>query len=86
MSNPLTTPRWHEIILELYRNNSKSKYCQKLGRRINGSLTHVRNVVNILESRNLIRIIPLKKIKMIELTDKGKKVAEAIFAIKSELN
>ena len=69
----------------LYKTPDKYRYCQKLNIGIRGSLTHLRQVVRLLEANELIEIIPTKKIKRIHLTERGKNVARAILEIKSEI-
>jgi len=86
MADKLRIPRWHEVLLEIYKNGKRPKYCQRIGRKINGSLTYLRNVVDIMAKEGLVKIIPLRKIKRIEITGKGIRIASAILAIKSELH
>lgn len=86
MIKHLRLPKWNEIILEIYRNRRGFSYSQKLNRRVKGSIGYFGYMVKALASKNLVRIIPTKNIKRLELTDKGKKVASAISDIKSEID
>ena len=50
-----------------------------------GSLTHLREIVRLLEKYELIEIVPTKKIKQINLTEKGRRASIHIMKLKSEL-
>ena len=84
--NSLTFPRWNEVLVAIYNNNGKTSYCQRINRRVKGSLTHLRNIVKLLEKKSLIEIQSMKKIKRLVLTEKGKRVTVALQQVKEELN
>lgn len=86
MITKLALPRWHHVIIELYRKNIRPKYSQRLNRKIKGSINHLRQIVRMLSKKGLVRIIPSNKIKHLELTKRGEKVASAILEIKAELS
>ena len=81
----LRIPRWHDVLLEIYKNTEKMSYCEKLNRRIKASLTHLREIVKLLAKHKLIKIVPSKKINLLAITEKGKRVASSILHLKTEL-
>jgi len=85
MTCSLYLPRWNDVLVEIYSSANGNRYCQKLNRGVKGSLTHLREVVRLLEKYELIEIVPTKKIKQINLTEKGKRVCINIMNLKSEL-
>jgi predicted transcriptional regulator len=85
MKNHLRLPRWNDILLEIYKNQDRNNYCQRLNRNIRGSISHLREVVRLLAKSELINIERQKKIKRLILTEKGQKVTLAIMTIKSAL-
>ena len=86
MIQNLRLPRWNDILVEIHRNQQRENYCKNLIRRVRGSLTHISDTVAILAERGLVEIDGSQKIKRIVLTEKGKKVAESIMIIRSEMN
>ena len=85
MSDKLTLPIWIEIIIEILKKNGRSTYCETLGRKGIGSLTHIRKLVKTMEKNGLIEIIQDSKINKISITDKGIRVATALMQIKTEI-
>lgn len=85
MIQELRFPRWNDILVEIYRSQDRGNYCQKLNRRIRGSLTHVRETVRILADEGMVEITSNEKAKKILLTERGRKVAESIMALRSEM-
>lgn len=85
MAVTLGLPRWNDVLVEIHRCQEKYCYCEKLNRVINGSLTHLREIVKALELKNIIEIKPTKKIRMIKLTEKGKRIISALLQLKEEL-
>lgn len=81
----LRIPRWNDVLVELHRAQDRHSYCERLNRRIKASLTHVREIVKMLVRHRLVKVQPMKKIKHLALTDKGKRVAGSIIHIKTEL-
>lgn len=86
MRNCLTLPRWNEILIEIYKTQDRNNYCQKLNRKIRGSLTHLRDMVRLLAKHNFIEINSGNKIKRLILTEKGKIITSALLVIKAELS
>ena len=86
MTCSLYLPRWNDVLVEIYGAANENRYCQKLNRGVKGSLTHLREVVRLLERYELIEIVPTKKIKQINLTEKGRRVCIHIINLKSEVN
>jgi len=85
MPKLLNFPRWNDILVEIKKNNEKNRYCERLNRKIKGSRSYIREVVKKLVKNNLIKIKPTRKIKWLELTDKGSRVTESIIQMRSEL-
>lgn len=81
----LYLPKWSKIITEIYKTPEHYRYCQKINRGVKASLNHLRTVIKLLETAQLIEIVPTKKIKRINLTEKGKRVAVYILNIESEI-
>lgn len=78
-------PRWSDVLVEIYKKEEIHRYCEKLNRGVKGSLSHLREIVKLLEKYDLIEITPTRKIKRINLTERGKKVSISIINIQSEL-
>jgi predicted transcriptional regulator len=85
MLSGLRVPRWNDVLLEIHKSQERYRYCEKLFRRIDGSKTQIREIVKQLERSNLITINHLSKIKKLNLTEKGRKIALSIMTIKLEL-
>ena len=81
----LKLPRWHDVLLTIYRQKEDHRYSSKLNRYIKGSLTHLRIIIKRLEQNGLIRILPHKNKKCLVLTEKGERIALAIINIRTEL-
>ena len=73
------------MLVEIHRAVERDRYCQRLNRRVRGSLNHLREIVRLLEMYGLIKVMPAGKINRIKLTDKGKRVTTCILKMKSEL-
>jgi len=85
MITRLTSPRWHDVLLELRKSPDKERYCERLNRRVKASLTQVREIVRLLAQHDLIAIMPANKIKYLLLTDRGISVSGLLFEIRSVL-
>jgi hypothetical protein len=85
MPHTIRLPKWSDILIEIYRSQESRRYCEKLNRRIRGSMTHLREVVKWLAQNQLITITPTTKVKQLALTEKGVKVAEYIINMKLEM-
>jgi predicted transcriptional regulator len=85
MHHIIRLPRWSDILIEIYKSQETNRYCEKLNRRVRCSLTHLREVVRWLAENELITITPTSKVKQLELTDKGGRVAQYIIRMKLEL-
>jgi predicted transcriptional regulator len=85
MPHTIRLPKWSDILIEIYRSQENRRYCEKLNRRIRGSMTHLREVVKWLAQNQLITITPTTKVKQLALTEKGVKVAEYIINMKLEM-
>ena len=73
------------VLLAILKARGRDSYCEKLYKRLGCSRTYIREVVAALERQRLIRFVPCARIKAIVLTDRGRKIAESILIIKSEL-
>ena len=82
----LKMPRWNDVLLAIYKSREDCRYCEKLNRTVRASRTHIREIVKVLARHRLIEIIHTKKVKRLELTEKGRKIAAYILQIRSELN
>lgn len=82
----LTLPKWCDVLLVIYKCPENKRYCQKFTSNVNTTINHIREIVKVLEKEKLIQIKPMKKIKQIQITEKGKEVALSIQKIKIELN
>jgi len=81
----LNLPKWGDVLVEIYKAREHNRYCQRINREVKASINHLRAIVKMLEGAKLIEIVPTKKIKRINLTEKGESVATSIMKIKSEL-
>jgi predicted transcriptional regulator len=79
-------PKWSEVLLGIYKTPENKRYCQKITRNVKSTINHIRAIVKVLAKAKLIKIIPTKKIKHIQLTEKGKEVATSLINIKSAIN
>ena len=85
MISSLNHPVWHDVIVEIRRLPEQQRYCQKVLRGLSGSAHHVREIVKLLAHSNLVEIIPKTKIKKIRITESGKRIADLIIQLRSEL-
>lgn len=85
MIQKLRLPRWNDVLLELYKDQQRQNYCEKLNRRVKTSRSHIQAIVKLLEENGLITITPGKKLKRLTLTDRGKEIALAIQQLRLEL-
>lgn len=61
------------------------RYSEKLHRHVKGSMSHLRVVLRMLEKHELLRVEPTSKVRRLVLTEKGRKVAMHLLAIRGEL-
>lgn len=85
MGELLHLPKWSNVLIGIYKTPEYKRYCQKINREVKASINHLRAIVRLLEEAKLIEIIPSRKIKRINMTEKGKRVVVNILNIKSEL-
>jgi len=85
MTASLHSPLWHEVLLAIRKSPERERYSERLNRRVQISLTRVRDLVKLLAIHDLVRFKPTKKIKYIELTEKGVRVSSLLFEMRSEL-
>ena len=85
MLSRLRVPRWNDVLLAIHQTPEKHRYTQKIITKTKASSTQVGEIIKQLEKYNLIEINPGLKIKKINLTEKGKKIALAVMSIKLEL-
>jgi predicted transcriptional regulator len=86
MISSLTMPRWNDVLLAMYKSREDCRYCEKLNRTVRASRTHIREIIRAMARHGLIEIIESSKIKRLELTEKGKKIAAYVLGIRSELS
>ena len=82
----LTLPKWCDVLIVIYKTPESKRYCQKFTSNVDTTINHIREIVRVLQDAKLVEIKPTKKIKRIELTEKGKEVAQSIQKIKITLN
>ena len=82
----LKDPLWQQLIIQIYKRRPKQRYLSRIHRNLKGSLTHLRVILQRLQERGLILINRKQNRKMLELTQKGEKVAIALLTLKSEIN
>lgn len=85
MTSDLRLPRWNDVLIAIYKNQDRENYCEKINRRVKGSLTHVREIVKQLDQAGLIETERETKINRLKLTSSGEKVANSIIEIRSNL-
>lgn len=85
MKERLRFPQWHTVLLAIYRSQESHRYCQRLNRKVRGSLTHLRIIVSRLARHKLVKVVPRRKINLINLTKKGEQVASSIMRLRSVL-
>lgn len=85
MTRRLRIPRWNDILIEIYKNQHRFRYCEKLYKIVNCSKTHMRQIVKQLAKHKLITIVPIRKMKALILTKKGEKLIEPLMLIRSEI-
>lgn len=86
MISSLRMPRWNDVLLAIYKSRGSCRYCEKLNRTVRASRTHIREIVRTMALHKLIEVIHTNKIKRLELTEKGKKIAGYVMGIRAELN
>ena len=85
MGELLHLPKWSDVLIQIYKAPEYKRYCQKINRDVKASINHIRYIVKLLEEAKLIEIIPTRKIKKINMTEKGEKIAVCILNMKTEL-
>ena len=78
-------PRWHDVLLAIHKSRERNRYCEKLNRIIKGSRSHLRELVKLLARLRLIEIHPTRKIKLLALTEKGKKTVASIMQMRTQI-
>ena len=86
MIQSLRLPRWNDVLFELYKDQQRHNYCEKLNRRVKTSRSHIQAIVKLLEKNGLVTITPGKKLKRLNLTQRGMDVAMAIHQLRVELS
>jgi len=81
----LVVPKWVELVIAVYNAPERGTYYQKLTQRADITSSYIRTLLLALEASGLIRRRPRKNIQYIELTEKGKEIAEMLMRIKQEV-
>jgi predicted transcriptional regulator len=81
----LHLPKWGDVLIAINKSQCHNRYSEKIIRSLQGSITHLRELIKALHYQDLIRIMPKKKIKYLEITDKGHRILNALQIIKFEL-
>jgi len=67
-----------KMIIELYMNSTEPMYGSTLAKRIDCTYSHVIKIVKVFEKYGLIDVHRKGRLNLIELTEKGRKVAKTI--------
>ena len=83
MSQAIYLPKWVELLIALYNTEKKYRYCGCLHRKTGITIRHIRNLVSDLEAIDFVVTYTHKnnKIKLIDLTDRGKEIAVSFLKI-----
>ncbi len=73
------------MILVALKNNSKSKYGSVLAKEVDCTYSHAVKILQEMESARLVNFEKQGRIKSINLTENGEKIAEHIERIKDML-
>ena len=86
MLNKLCLPQWSIILITLYHVAGPYSYCQKLYREVDTASSHIRRILSLMEINGFIMRKKDGRIKHIELTLKGRQVAEDVIKLKEDMN
>ena len=86
MTCSLRLMRWTDVLLAIHRSKDHHCYCERLYRVVGCSRTHIRVIAKRLAESELVEITPIRNVKMLSLTEKGRRVTISLLALKSELN
>jgi len=73
-----------EMLGVLYKEDGKV-YASKLAKLTDTTYSHVVRSLKKLQKLNLIKTVPIGRINMIKLTEKGKKIAEICHRLLTEI-
>lgn len=83
MSDNIYFPKWVELLVTLYNTPENKRYCGFLHRKTGITIRHLRTLVSELEDFNFVVVAKKRnnKIKYIDLTETGKRVALSLLKI-----
>ena len=67
-----------KMLIEMYMNSTEAMYGSTLAKRIDCTYSHVIKIIKIFEKYGLIEIQRKGRLNLIELTEKGRKIAKTI--------
>ncbi len=67
-----------KMLIEMYMNSTEPMYGSTLAKRIDCTYSHVIKIVKIFEKYGLINVHRKGRLNLIELTERGRKVAKLI--------
>jgi predicted transcriptional regulator len=85
MKKLITNVFFRKAPLEILKNMQKSTYCSEIARKSDITHSHIKDILNILESERFIIKEKIGRIVEIRLTEKGKKLSEYIFEMLEDL-
>ena len=86
MSKKIFLPKWTELLIVLYNTPEEQRYCGRRHRKTGMTTRHLRSIITDLEKMNIIARQARSKIKYIQLTETGARLAELFIEVKPTLN
>ena len=81
MSRKIFLPKWTKLLVILYNTPARHRYCGKLHRKTGMTVRHVRDLITDLEKLNLVSRQEGAKIRYINLTESGKRLAKMFLEV-----
>jgi predicted transcriptional regulator len=85
MRKTIFLPKWTDLLVALYNAPPEQCYSGRLHKRTGMTIRHIRNLIDDLESMDMVRKAGDGKIKYITLTETGSHLAELFLRINPEL-
>ena len=81
MSRTIYLPKWTAVLVALYNTPAEHRYSGRMHRQVGMTTRHLRNIVAHLEDMDIVRRECRRKIKYIQLTERGVRLAELLLEI-----
>jgi len=81
MSKIIFLPKWTKLLVILYQTQARQRYCGKLHRKTGMTVRHMRDLIIDLEKLNLVSRQEGSKIRYIDLTESGKRLARMFLEV-----